>query len=117
MNSFLAVSYEFSSLSINRYLFWWYDLVVFNVEGWLGKVRCHLCCVGGLQFLLAVRGSLTSFFSVESFEGFFQEYPHYFEGIPLSYEKFMFDIPCYTACNVAESKVVDLSKFEGVEYS
>ena len=60
---------------------------------------------------------MTGFFSVESFKGFFQEYPHYFEGIPLSYEEFMFDISCYTAHNVAESEVVGLSKSEGMEYS
>ena len=60
---------------------------------------------------------MTSFFSVESFKGFLQEYPRYFEGIPLSYEEFVFDVSCYTAHNVAELKVVGLSKSEGVEYS
>ena len=117
MDSLLAISYELSSLSIGRYLFWWYYFVVFNVEWWLGKVGCHLCRVNGLQFLLATCGSLTGFFSVESFKGFFQEYPRYFEGIPLSHEEFMFDVPCYTAHNMTESEVVDLSKSEGVEYS
>ena len=29
----------------------------------------------------------------------------------------MFDIPCYTARDMAESKMVDLSKSKGVEYS
>ena len=90
---------------------------MFGVERWLGKVRCRLCCVRGLQLLLAACGSLTSFFSIESFKSFFQEYPRYFEGVPLSYEKIMFDVSCYTACDVAESEVVSLSKSEGVEYS
>ena len=71
---------------------------------------------GDSSFLLATCGSLTSFFSVESFKGFFQEYPRYFKGVPLSYEEFVFDVPCYTACDMAESEVVDLSKSEGVEY-
>jgi hypothetical protein len=60
---------------------------------------------------------LTGFFSVESFEGFFQKYPRYFEGIPLCYEEFVFDISCYTARDMAKSKVVGLSTSEGVEYS
>ena len=29
----------------------------------------------------------------------------------------MFDVPCYTARDMAESEVVGLSKSEGVEYS
>ena len=29
----------------------------------------------------------------------------------------MFDVPDYTACDMAESEVVDLSKSEGLEYS
>ena len=62
-------------------------------------------------------GSLTSFFSVESFEGFFQEYPCYLEGVPLGYEEFVFDVSGYTARDMAELEVVDLSKSEGVEYS
>ena len=62
-------------------------------------------------------GSLSGFFSIESFEGFFQEYPRYFEGVPLSYEEFVFDVSGYTARDMAESKVVDLPKPEGVEYS
>ena len=70
----------------------------------------------GSSFLLVTGGSLAGFFSVESFNGFFQEYPRYFEGIPLSYEEFVFDVSDYAACDVAESEVVDLSKFEGVEY-
>ena len=74
-------------------------------------------CSRAPAFLLATSGSLTSFFSVESFNGFFQEYPRYLEGIPLGYEEFVFDVPCYTARDVAESEVVDLSKSEGVEYS
>ena len=68
-------------------------------------------------FLLVVCGGLTSFFSVKSFDGFFQEYPCYFEGIPLSHKEFVFDVSCYAARDMAESKVIDLSKSEGVEYS
>ena len=90
---------------------------MFGVERWLGKIRCHFCCVRGLQFLLATCGSLTSFFSIESFKSFFQEYPRYFEGVPLSYEKFVFNVPCYTARDMAESEMVGLSKSQGVEYS
>ena len=67
-------------------------------------------------FLLVTCGSLTSFFSIESFEGFFQKYPRYFEGVPLGYQKFVFDVSCQTARNVAESEVIDLSKLEVVEY-
>jgi hypothetical protein len=70
----------------------------------------------GSSFLLAACGSLAGFFSVESFKGFFQEYPRYFEGVPLSHEKFVFDVPCYTARNVTESKMVSLSKSEGMKY-
>ena len=89
---------------------------MFSVEWRLGKIGCHFCCVRGLQFLLATCGSLTSFFSVESFKSFFQEYPRYFERVPLSYEEFMFDVSCYTVRDMAKSKVVGLSKSEGVEY-
>ena len=60
---------------------------------------------------------MTRLFSVKSFECFFQEYPRYFEGVPLSYEKFVFDIPDYAAGNMAESEVIDLSESEGLEYS
>jgi hypothetical protein len=66
--------------------------------------------------LLATCGSLTSFFSIKSFEGFFQKYPRYFEGVPLGYQKFVFDISYHTARNVAESEMIDLSKLEVVEY-
>ena len=90
---------------------------MFGIEWWLGKIRCHFCCVRGLQLLLATCGSLTGFFSVESFKSFFQEYPRYLEGVPLRYKEFVFDVPCYTARNMAELEVVDLSKSEGVEYS
>ena len=62
-------------------------------------------------------GSLTSFFSIELFEGFFQEYPRYFERVPLSYKEFVFDVSCYTARHVTEAEVVGLSKSQGVEYS
>ena len=68
-------------------------------------------------FLLAACGSLTGFFSIESFEGFFQKYPRYLEGVPLGYQQFVFDVSCYTARNMAESEVIDLSKSEVVEYS
>ena len=90
---------------------------MFGVEWWLGKIRCHCCHVRGLQLLLATCRSSTSFFSIESFNGFFQEYPRYFEGVPLSYEEFVFDVSGYTARDVAESEVVNLSESEGVEYS
>ena len=36
-------------------------------------------------FLLVACGGLASFFSIESFQGFLQEYPRYFEGVPLRY--------------------------------
>ena len=97
-------------------MFGWY-FGEFGIEWWLGKVRCHLCCVWGLQLSLTTCGSLSSFFSIESFKGFFQKYPRYFEGVPLGYKKFVFDVPYYTARDVAESEVVDLSKSKGVEYS
>ena len=90
---------------------------MFGVERRLGKVRCCFRCIRGLQLLLATCRSLTSFFSIESFTGFFQEYPHYFEGVPLGYEEFVFGVSDYAARDVAESKVVGLSKSEGVEYS
>ena len=80
-------------------------------------MRWRLFFVQRLQFLLAACGGLTGFFSIESFKGFLQEYPCYLEGVPLSYEEFVFDVPCYTARNMAESEVVGLSKSEGVEYS
>ena len=60
---------------------------------------------------------MTSFFSVKSFKGFFQKYPRYFEGVPLGYKQFVFDVPCYATHDMAESEVVGLSKSEGVEYS
>ena len=78
---------------------------------------CRFCRVRGLQLLLTACGSLTSFFSVESFKGFFQEYPRYFEGVPLGYEEFMFDVSYYATRDVAKPEVVGLSKSEGVEYS
>ena len=61
-------------------------------------------------FLLATCGSLTGFFSIESFEGLFQKYPRYFEGVPLGYQKFVFDVSCYAARNMAKSEVINLSK-------
>ena len=90
---------------------------MFGVERWLGKIRCRFCCIRGLQLLLATCGSLTSFFSVELFKGFFQESPRYFERVPLSYKEFVFDISCYTTRDMAKSKMVGLSESEGVEYS
>ena len=66
---------------------------------------------------MATSGGLTRLFSVESFKCFFQEYPRYFKGIPLSYEEFVFDIPDYAAGNMAKSEMIDLSKSEGLEYS
>jgi hypothetical protein len=67
-------------------------------------------------FLLATCRSLTGFFSIKSFEGLFQEYPRYFEGVPLSYQKFVFDVSCQATRDMAESEMVDLSKLEVVEY-
>ena len=84
--------------------------------GW-GKYGVVVVLSGDSSFLLATCGGLVGIFSVKSFKSFFQEYPRYFEGIPLSYEEFVFDIPCYTARDMAESKMVDLLKSEGVEYS
>ena len=83
--------------------------------GW-GKWGVVSVVSGGSSFLLATGGGLIRLFSVELFECFFQEYPHYFKGVPLSYEEFVFNIPDYTAGNVAESKMVDLSKSEALEY-
>jgi hypothetical protein len=66
-------------------------------------MRCCLYSFGGLQRLLATRRGSFSFSSVESFESFFQEYPRYFEGIPLGHEEFVFDISFDAAHNVAKS--------------
>ena len=77
--------------------------------GW-GKFGTVCVSFSGSSFLLVVCGSLAGFLPVESFEGFLQEYPRYFEGVPLSYEEFVFDVSCYTARDMAESEVVDLSK-------
>ena len=68
-------------------------------------------------FLLTVCGSLTGFFSIESFEGLFQKYPRYFEGVPLGYQKFVFDVSRYAARNMAKSEMIDLLKLEVMEYS
>ena len=62
-------------------------------------------------------GGLVRFFSVESFECFFQKDPRYFKGVPLGYKEFVLDIPDRAASDMAESKVVDLSESEGLEYS
>ena len=82
---------------------------MFGVEWWLGKVRCVLCLVRRLQFLLATCGGLTSLFSIESFEGFFQTYPRYFEGIPLGYKELVFDISFDATRDVAKSRMKCLS--------
>jgi hypothetical protein len=97
-------------------LFGWY-FGEFGVKWWLGEIGCRSCHVRRLQFLLTIGGGLTHFLSVKSFESFFQEYSRYFEGVPLSYEEFVFDIPDYAAGNMAESEMVNLSKSEGLEYS
>ena len=60
-------------------------------------------------FLLATCRGLTSFSSVKSFQGFFQEYPRYFEGVPLGYEELVFNISFDATRNVAESHVKRLS--------
>jgi hypothetical protein len=60
---------------------------------------------------------LTSFFSIKSFEGFFQKYPRYLEGVPLGYEELVFDVSDHTTRDVAKSEMVDLSKSKGMEYS
>ena len=72
---------------------------------------------GDSSFLLAACGGLTSFLSIESFQGFFQEYPRYFEGVPLGDQEFVFGVSGYTARDMAESEVIDLSELESVEYS
>ena len=77
--------------------------------GW-GKFGVVFVSFDGSSFLLAACGSLAGFFSIESFEGFFQKYPRYFEGVPLGYQEFVFDVSSYTARNVAESEMIDLSK-------
>ena len=76
----------------------------------------RVCRVRRLQLLLVTRGGLARFFSIESFECFFQKDPRYFKGVPLSYEEFVFDIPDYAAGDMAESEMVDLSKSESLEY-
>ena len=75
-----------------------------------------LLCSRAPVFLLTACRSLTSFFSIKSFEGFLQEYPRYFEGVPLSYKEFMFNISDHTTRDMAESEVVNLSKSEDLEY-
>jgi hypothetical protein len=71
----------------------------------------------GAPVLLATCGSLTGFFSIKSFEGFFQKYPRYLERVPLGYKKFVFDISDHAARDMAKSEMVNLSKSEGMEYS
>ena len=76
-----------------------------------------LLCQRAPVFLLTTCRRLTSFLSVELFEGFFQKYPRYFEGVPLSYEEFVFNVSNHAARDMAKSEMVDLSKSKGVEYS
>ena len=83
--------------------------------GW-GKYGVVFVSFGGSSFLLATCGSSTRFFSIESFEGFFQKYPRYFEGVPLGYKKLVLDISCQATHDMAESKVIDLSELEVMEY-
>ena len=75
-----------------------------------------LSCLVAPVFLLATCRSLTSFFPIESFKGFLQLYPRYFEGVPLGYQKFVLGVSCQTTRDVAESEMIDLSKLEVVEY-
>ena len=81
-----------------------------------GKYGVVFVSSGGSSILLATCGSLTGFFPIESFESFFQKYPRYFKGVPLGYQKFVFDVSCQTARNVAESEVINLSELKIVEY-
>ena len=46
---------------------------------------------------------MTGFFSIESFEGFFQKYPRYFEGVPLGYQELVFDVSYHATRDMAES--------------
>ena len=57
-------------------------------------------------------GSLVWFgiFSVEAFECLSQTNPSYFKGVPLSDQKFVFDVPFNAARNVAELQVKHLLK-------
>ena len=84
--------------------------------GW-GKYGVVFVSFNGSSFLLVACGGLTCFFSIESFEGFFQKYPRYFEGVPLGYEKLVFNVSCHATRNMAESEVIDLSELEVMEYS
>ena len=80
-------------------------------------MRCRFCYIRRLQFfLLPTSGSLVRLFSVESFECFLQEDPRYFEGVPLGYKEFVFDVPFHTTGNVAEPEMVDLSESKGLKY-
>ena len=70
--------------------------------GW-GKFGAVCVSFNGSSFLLATCGGLTGLFSIESFEGFFQKYPRYFEGVPLGYQELVFDVSYHATRDVAES--------------
>ena len=57
------------------------------------------------SFLLAACGSLVRFsiLPIEAFECSSQVDPSYFEGVPLSDQEFVFDVPFNATRNVAES--------------
>ena len=82
---------------------------VFDVKWRLGKMRCCSYGISGLQFLLATCRGLSCFSFVKLFKGFFQEYPRYFEGVPLGYEEFVFDVLFDTTRDVAKPQVKRLS--------
>ena len=87
------------------------------LNGGLGKCGVSVSSFGDSRILLAASRRLIDVFLIESFKGFFQEYPRYFEGVPLSYKKFVFDISYDAARDVTELEVIGLSKSKGVEYS
>ena len=60
------------------------------------------------SFLLAC-GGLSNLFSAKALASFFQKYPRYFEGVPLGYKEFVFNISFDAAHNVAKSCVKRLS--------
>ena len=77
----------------------------------VGESMAILWCQATPAFLLMTGGSLIwlGAFSVEAFECSFQVDPSYFKGIPLSDQKFVFDVPLDATRNVAESRVKRLS--------
>ena len=66
-------------------------------------MRCGSWVVSRLQLLLIHR-DLVGFgiFSLEAFDCSSQVDPSYFEGVPLSDQEFVFDVPFNAARNVAE---------------